>query len=175
MLSLFEAVESGAVGLSLSVIGTYLYSRRKGAESLDTEWQEQIAREGEKTKQQEERIASGAEQVKRLTAEIDNLNKPRRTPFQEKEYQRIDGLIGKHDEDCRAVLRHLMRHGKMGKYQGGAIENLPDGLDRKRAEFALRKLLENHVVTQETIPRGNMQWQQWTIAPGVNSILEELL
>ena len=175
MLSLFEAVESGAVGLSLSVIGTYLYSRRKGAESLDTEWQEQIAREGERTKQQEERIAAGAEQVKRLTAEIDNLNKPRCTPFQEKEYQRIGGVVGDCDEDCIAVLRHLMRHGKMGKYQGGAIENLPDRLDSKRAEIALKKLSENQVVTPGTITQGNMRWQQWTIAPGVNSALEELL
>lgn len=41
MLSFFEAIESGAIGLGLSVAGTYLYSRRKGAESLDTAWHDE--------------------------------------------------------------------------------------------------------------------------------------
>jgi hypothetical protein len=40
MLSLAEAVESGIIGLLLSTIGTYLYARRKGAESLDAELRE---------------------------------------------------------------------------------------------------------------------------------------
>ncbi len=120
-------------------------------------------------------ISEGREKAKRLNVEIEDLKKPKRTPLQEKEYQRIKGLMGDYDQDCIAVLRHLMRHGKMGKYQGGAIDNLPDGLDCKRTEIALKKLLENQVVTRETIPKGNMQWQQWSIAPGVNSALEELL
>ncbi len=115
------------------------------------------------------------EAINTLSAEVKNLKRPKRTPFQEKEFQRIKGLIGDCDDDCIAVLRHLMRCGKMGKYQGGAIENLPDRLNCKHAEIALKKLLENQVVTRETRPQGNMQWQQWTIASGVNSALEELL
>ena len=35
MLSLAELLESAGVGLSLSILGTYLLSRRNGAEALD--------------------------------------------------------------------------------------------------------------------------------------------
>lgn len=174
VLSLLEVLESGGIGLFLSLGSTYLYSRRKGAEFLDTEWQNQIARDEEFLTQQKEQIAVGAAKIKALSIEVEELKKPKRTAFEEKEFQRIRGFLGDCDEDCIAVLRHLMRHGKMGKYQGGAIENLP-GLGCKRAESALKKLLENQVVTWETMPQGNMRWQQWTIAPGVKSALEELL
>ena len=42
MISIVEAIESGAIGLVLSTCGTYLYSRRKGAESLDAEQSKQM-------------------------------------------------------------------------------------------------------------------------------------
>jgi hypothetical protein len=124
----------------------------------------------------DEIIISERENSKRLNSELEELKKrPNRTQFQESEYQRIKGLLSNYNEDCKTVLRHLMRHGKMGKYQGGALGNLPDGLDRKRAENALEKLLEDHLVTQEPITEGNMRRLEWTIAVGVKSALEELL
>ena len=163
-----ETLVSALVGLIISMGGTYLIAMRKGAETLDSNWHTQV---GEK----QDLLNAETARSNALAVEVGDLKRTRRTPFQEKEYQRIKGLMGDYDEDCMAVLRYLMRHGKMGKYQGGAIENLPDRLDCKRAEIALKKLLENQVVTQETITQGNMRRQEWTIAPGVNSALEELL
>ena len=152
----------------MSMLGTYLYSRRKGAESLDLDWQKEV-------KDKDEIIITERENSKRLNSEVEELKKPKRTQFQENEYQRIKYLLGNDDEDCLAVLRHLMRHGKMSKYQGGAIDNLPNGLDQRRAQNALNKLVENHLVTPAFTSEGNMRRHEWTIAPGVKWALEELL
>ena len=42
VLSLAELLESAGAGVTLSIIGTYLHSRRRGAESLDAALQNQV-------------------------------------------------------------------------------------------------------------------------------------
>ena len=97
MLSLAEAMESGAIGLILSLSGTYLYSRRQGAENLDAELQEGL-------KQADSTIES-------QNSIIQDLRKPLRSPGGQQRYEEAVESLGRLDRNAIAVLRHLNKHG----------------------------------------------------------------
>jgi hypothetical protein len=168
MISAFEALESGAVGLTLSLVGTYLYSRRKGAESLDAEWQGRV-------RQEEQQTAAERETLRRLTAEIADRNRPKRTDSEERDYQVIKSIIEKCSDDEKDVLRHLKRHGKMIENHMSGFSTVPTGFTHDRAATVLSKLTAQDITTVETrqVPSG---WERvWQIAPGAVSALDELL
>ncbi len=175
MLSLFKAVESGILGLSISLIGTYLYSRRKGAESLDTGWQIEIARQEEISKQQTEQIAAGTEQVKRLGAEIDDLKKPKRNAFEEKTYQHYKTILARYGEYERGVLSTLKIHGKMIEKTAYRLHPLPVGLSPERAANVLVRLVEDQIVTRDHQQNIGDQILTWRISPGATDAVNDWL
>lgn len=72
--SLFEVLESGAVGLVLSASGTYLYSRRKGAEALDSDWHRKVSERDAIIKElrcsQQNLLAEKDAEIERLTETV---------------------------------------------------------------------------------------------------------
>jgi hypothetical protein len=113
--------------------------------------------------------------ISTLNAEIDDLRKPKRTPFQIREHDNITALFKNYGEDEKTMLRHLRRHGKMLHHHSGSVHPLPTGFDATRAIAVFRKLMSDHITTSEThsVPGG---WEvTWKIAPGAISTLDELL
>ena len=91
--SVAEAMKGGAIGLFLSVLGTYLYSRRKGAEALDAEHLQRIP-ELEKT-------------IIELRAQVEAA---KRNPGAERLYQETKLHVEKLGDDGRKVLKCLLLH-----------------------------------------------------------------
>jgi hypothetical protein len=121
-----------------------------------------------------------AQQVKEisgLAAKVADLRKPKRTPFQEKEYQAIKSAVDSYDEDDpKKLLRHLMRHGKMTRHSQGKLVPLPAGFSDNRAASALDILKNDHLVTLGDTRYDPSGWEaSWQIAPGAIDILNELL
>jgi hypothetical protein len=168
LLSLSEVVQTGAVGFSLSLIGTYLYSRHKGAESLDAQRQEQF-------KQTEEALTAEKQITKRLAEEVEELRKPKRTAFQEEEYARIKTLIESYDEHHLLVLRHLLRHGAISQHHSGGIGPHPPGLALELAVSILNDLASDALVTKQTDYITGGWVVNWQIASGIRPVLEELV
>ncbi len=111
----------------------------------------------------------------RLNLEANDLKQPKRTPYQEKEYQAIKPAVDAYDENHKIILRHLLRCGKITKHMQGRLTPLPAGFSESLAADVLSRLASDHLITSDTrtSPGG---WEIiWQIAPGAKSILEELL
>lgn len=90
MLSLGDAMESGAIGLFLSLSGTYLYSRRKGAEALDAERETEIRNRDTKIAEQEGKIQA--------------LAKPPRTGAEQHYYEIAKLALARHGQEAMKIL-----------------------------------------------------------------------
>jgi hypothetical protein len=159
MLSLAEILESGGVGLGLSAIGTYLHSRRKGAESLDNGRHEQIS--------------VLAEQVKHLTP-------PKRTASEERKYAQAKAALEELGQQGITVLRHLENHRSL-KFNG-IIPPLPKGMSARDTKAILDICADpdKDLVTRtlSSRPSGGVApilEYTYTIAAGMTTVLEELL
>jgi len=159
MLSFGEAIESGAIGLGLSLAGTYLYSRRKGAEALDIQLQEDL----DKARQS-----------------ITELSKPKptRTNAEQYRYDEAKAAIVRIEEPGVRMLIHLQKHGAL-KFNG-FTPPLPTGFGKQSAISALEHCVKLGLVTPETTsrPSGGVQpivETTYRIAPGMQGVLDELL
>jgi hypothetical protein len=161
VISLADAIESGFVGLSLSLLGTYLYSRRKGAESLDATLHSKI--DGcEKTISEQNRLLSKpdtAEEYHRRTAR---------------------GHFANLSDDAKAVLRLLWTRGAVkirlddhGMPLPGEYETYLPGIPRARAE--LGNLSEHGFVVYRRDRDFTGPFIDWEIAGGYRSSLGDIL
>jgi hypothetical protein len=101
--------------------------------------------------------------------------KPERNPFQEKQYQRIKDILSAYDEKHKAVLSHLLIHGKMTKVHGGKLSPLPTGFWEELAAKILDKLISDQLVVSEGGPYPGGWQASWQISPEIRSLVEELL
>lgn len=112
MLSLIEILESGGVGLGLSILGTYLHSRRKGAEALD---------------------AGLLDTISTRDSTIETLQTALKQPVisQHELYnrQRVRDWLAGADEAELGVLKFLVDHGESLSSQ--VYENNPQNGDRR--------------------------------------------
>jgi len=159
----------GVVSLGFSLLGSYAIAMRRGAESLDVRWQERI-------RQRDEELGAEKDRIEKLNAQVEDLKeKPTRTPFQKKEFQSIKSTVDGDSEQCKSVLRCLMRRGKLTRNAVGKIVHLPVGLTEAQTVEALTVLESQHLV----VPSG--QWIQngyettWEIPEKIELMLEELL
>lgn len=120
-------------------------------------------------------IVKEKEHVRSLINEVDDLKKPKRTPFQEQEYQIIKGVVDGYDENHRAVLRHLLRHGKMTEHHSMGISPLPAGFRRENVGAVLNKLIADNLITWEIHQIGGGWQKTFCVAPGALPFLQELL
>lgn len=132
MLTIAEAVESGVLGVFLSVVGTYLFSRHKGAEALDADKTEQLAKAQQHSEEQ-------TAQIRALTSK-----------HPEDEYK--ENQVGEWLKDFNIlhieVLRWLLHNGPADQHE---LRNTCPIDDRTRAE-ALDKAIEVGLV--RAVPRG---------------------
>jgi hypothetical protein len=113
MLPLAEALESGAIGLLLSVSCTYLYSRRKGAEALDMERVTEIGGSVALQKEAATELDGQKRQVKFLTDAL-----ARKHPHNEKKEADIArGMAAVDDRQRKAIVLLLesdeVQHGRL--------------------------------------------------------------
>jgi hypothetical protein len=130
----------------------------------------------QKLTEQDRRYSVLQEENSRLNLEVNELkNKPPRTPFQERELQRIKSTIDGDSEQCRSVLRCLLGTGKLTRNTAGKVLHPPTGLTEAQTVEALTVLESQHLV----VPSG--QWIQngyettWEIPEKIELMLEELL
>jgi hypothetical protein len=100
MLSFVEVIESGTVGLSLSLIGTYLYSRRKGAENLDAGLHQEIESHRSSAVGLQERVNSLIERSK-----ID--------PIEEHKQQQVRSWLAVLQPQQQDFFGWLLSHGEV--------------------------------------------------------------
>lgn len=161
VISLAEAMESGALGLLLSLSGTYLYSWWKGAEALDAE-------RGGQAKQHLEIINSQKQQIEALS------NKPKRTPAEEHHFAQAKAALQRIGPDGIEVLRHLHRAGSMTF--GNMAPPLPPGMTRDGVQQILNLCWQQHgLVTREESRHGLHIDYVYKIAQGMQKALDELL
>ena len=156
MLSLAEAVESGAFGLIVSLTGTYLFSRRKGAEALDAQLHEEL-----------DKVNRAAE-----------LGKHSRTNAEQYRYDKAKAAVTEIQEQGVLMLQHLQTHGPI-KFNG-LIPPLPHGMGKSDAIAILQKCVTLDLVTSETTSRPSggtapIVETVFRISPGMQSILDEVL
>jgi hypothetical protein len=121
-------------------------------------------------------IGSRFELYKKYFNEIQTLKKkPERSPFQDKEYQRLKDLLAVYDENHKALLGHLLRHGKMTKILGSNLSPLPAGFREELAATILDRLISDQLVTSDGHPSPGGWTASWRISPGAKSAIEELL
>ena len=171
MLSLYEFLESGATGLILSLGSTYLYSRRKAAESLDMDWQNQLNFMGKELRMEQEAVVLERETVKRLAGEVTDLKKTKRTPAEQERYNLAKAALGKLPPEAVGALQHLLIHEKLTF--GMHSSSPPAGMDHNKAQDIYSQCYQNNLVTRFIDPRTNHT--SYEIAPGMKSALEELL
>jgi len=168
MLSFSEVIESGLVGVVVTVAGTYLHSRRKGAEALDAQW-------GQKSGQQEAELAGKRLQIKSLQAEVNELKIPKRTPRQVKDYEEVSAILKDADVKEITILDHLRKVEKMSKSDQSGLGPLPSNFDRQQAEYALIGLVGKRLVVCDHLDLSGRWEVRWRIADWAKPHVEELL
>jgi hypothetical protein len=163
-----ESVVNGSIGLALSMVGTYGIAMRRGAENLDREHEDKIKLQGDE-------LAIEKARVRNLNAEVEDLKKPKRTAFEEKEYQIIKSTVDGYDELHKDVLRHLLRVGKMTETFMVQLSPLPPKLNRDATTKILNQFAADNIAFIER-GQGLRGFEDvWQIAPGAIRALNELL
>lgn len=173
MLSLAEAVESGALGLFLSLTGTYLYSRRKGAEALDAERRSQVGEAIDQVRQHADTIESQNQRIAVLSSDLTEAKRPKRTAAEEHHFAIAKDAITRIGPAGVEVLRHLYRVGQM---RFGIMDpGLPMGISRDATLNVLISCQHLGLVTREESRQGLNTSYIYKIAPGMEKALDELL
>jgi len=160
MLSPAEFIGSGATGLSLSVLGTYLLSRRKGAETLDAAQRLEAVKAQEKIEEQQRALDEA-------------LRKPKRTRAEEHHYSAARASLEKLPTECAEVLRHLRLHENLT--YGRMNPSCPSGMSFTNHRGFLDLCAEEHLVDKKARNTpGGIEWD-YRIAPGMQATLDELL
>jgi hypothetical protein len=136
MISLIEAVESGVATFAFSLMLTYLYSRRRGAEILDAAWQIDSAKKRQEISEQRNTIES-------LTT------KPKRTAAEEHHYASAKDSLDKLGPECVIALRHLDISGSL--LYGRMDPPAPKGMIARDVRAFLNLCVDEQLVTKETI------------------------
>ncbi|MGD0459735.1 MAG: hypothetical protein ABSC21_18560, partial [Terriglobia bacterium] len=103
------------------------------------------------------------------------ISKPTRSKFEQDTYDETKKLLDSYDENHKVLFRHLLRHGKMTKILGAKLSPLPPGFREELAASILDKLISDQLVTSDGHPSPSGWTASWQIAPGVKSIIKELL
>lgn len=183
VLSLAEAIESGAIGLALSLSGTYLFSRRKGAEALDLDWQcrtdraqadcnQAMADLTKKLGEHSTTIENQGKHIASLATALEQERKPKRTAAEEHRRAAAKTALERVGEHGESVLRHLMTHGVLSF--GFYGPNPPSGITGEQFRSILNFCSEENLVTRE-YAAGAEGKISYTIAPAMRAVLEELL
>jgi hypothetical protein len=151
MLSLTEAVGSGAIGLTCSFVATYLHSRRKGAESLDSELRSELA--------------CANTEVEKLAAQFQLLQESPAERQARFEFDAAKAVIDRHGADCITILRHIIRRGTT------TPSTLPSNMDDRAVFGLLEALTEDGILNRDDTGTA----ATWRIAPGMLSALQKLL
>jgi hypothetical protein len=167
MISLGEAMESGAIGLLCSLSGTYLYSRRKGAEALDAERAADI-------RDKETKILEHQESIQRLNLAL--AKRPRTGPEQHY-YEMAKLALARRGPEAVTILYHMRTHGPI-EFTDWIVPHLPSGIvDRKAAERVLEMLKKDDIVNVSHTPDRTGTKSTWKIAGGdaMLAALDDLL
>jgi hypothetical protein len=154
MLSPAEFLESAAIGILLSILGTYLLSRRKGAEVLDTERARDLAKisaELEETATQNIALRAAAS---------------RKDPVDEFKEQEVRGWLESFPAEEIKVIRWLLHHG----------ESDDDDFRALLVSVAIRGAALNKAIRHglvKTFPRGTGTAHK--ISEGYRDALREVL
>lgn len=111
------------------------------------------------------------EQVARITA---LETKPPRTASEQHHYEIAKAAIQKHGETGITVLRHLKLHGQVVFGDFHSVQP-PAGMDVQSFRSTLNALTGSHVVVMATKNTGAIFEYVYTLAPGVDASMEELL
>lgn len=167
MLSVFEIVMSGTVGLSTALVGTYLHSRRKGAEFLDTQWMLENGK-------METHLAGKQTQIETLQTEVDELRKPKLTSRQQQDIAELSEFIENADPKEIIMFEHLRKVEKISRSDQSGFGPLPPGFDPRQAEYILIGLREKRLVIPDYLDFGGRWELHWKMAPWAKAALEHL-
>lgn len=168
MISLLEAVESGGIGLFMSITGSYVYSVFEGARSLDKTWHDDSEKLSKELQRQTER-------GDRLDSQLADSLRPKRSEFEEREFQDIKSKVDRYGEDERTVLRHLLRHHAMTEDTMYSLYPLPDGFSRDRTVNAFNVLVCEHICVRRFSQNLGNHATSLEITPGAIPHLIQLL
>ncbi len=168
LISLGEAVVGCAVGLALSVIGTYLYSRKKAAEGIDGQWCEENAHF-------REALSAAIKKAAQLTDEINALRKPKIEPKQKWIFEKLKPLMVAYDDEYRVMLKQLHVAEEMTHSSNRHLFPLPEGVSHRRALQILHDLYKDHLACM-TESQTDYGWRiTWKISPHAKPIMDSLL
>jgi hypothetical protein len=167
VLNMAETIESGLIGLAVSLIGNYFIAMWKAAETLDAESRSELATT-------RARLEAESQRVVVLTSEIAALRAPKRTSKQEHDYNHAKQALEPIGEKGRIALQFLMTHEKLsfGFYDPPVTFPMPT----QELRDILRTASDNGLVTIRHERLHPMEPQMvYEIAPGMKAALEELL
>ena len=177
MTNVVETLQNAAAGLVVSVIGTYCLSVFASAKLLDEDRGVETTTLEAALMRQQSALAAETQRVSDLTAEVEGLKKPKRTPAEEHQLAVARaGLdsFGEYAAECAIpVLRHLMSHGVLtfGFYD----PPLPQRMNAVDVRTTLLALVNLDLVTREQGLKPGTSADSFKIAPGMRAALEELL
>jgi hypothetical protein len=153
VLPIAEAVKIGAIGLTLSLLGTYLYSRRKGAETLDA------ARHTELVRTSSELSDKTVENLSLQTA------LSRKHPVDEFRENQINQWFQKFNSEEIEVLKWLLHKSET-----------VDRTCKNPQIYALKRFVAETELVEETTERqpGGV-YAHWTINPNYRQVLTNIL
>jgi hypothetical protein len=173
-LSLAELLQGAGGGVLVSILATYLHSRRKGAEALDASF-DQALEQANKTIESRDRA-------------LQDLQKKRRTPAEEHNYQLARRALEELGSDATAVLRHLRNHESLTAtsptIQFGPpsydIQPAMQSMNTKTVVAMLDACAARDLVTRTPFTRSSggvvpITGSTYQIASGMRSAIEELL
>jgi hypothetical protein len=168
VLNLEETFTSGAIGLVVSMVGTYLIGVWKGAEALDAGLRVTIEDRNQTVAERDREIQEKARTIQALSA------KPKRTAAEEHHYLTAQTALQKLGEDCITVLRHLRTHDTLtfGEFDA----QTPTGMTVEKTRVILDHCVTEHLATVRAhSSRSGYVDHTYEIAPGMKTVLDELL
>jgi hypothetical protein len=166
MLTAIQALGSGVSGLSISLVGTYLHSRRKGAEAIDAIFRQELAtRSAELTRQKE--IIEGQART------IEALQKPVRSPAEAHRYAAARSSLDEIGPDSVTVLRHLRTHCTL-KFSN-VDPPAPQGMNSRDARAILNLCVAKGLATVSASQHPGGYYYTYSIPEAMHAVLDELL
>jgi len=119
--------------------------------------------------------AANTKCIEELTAKVEELKKPRRSPLEQTQDERLKKFFVQYGDQEKSVLNYLAMHQVIVRTDRSTDFPLISGVAKDRIWDILRKLHNDDMVSQNTEHPGNGWKETWRISQGAMYTLNQEL
>jgi FtsZ-binding cell division protein ZapB len=120
-------------------------------------------------------VYTANQRIRSLSAEVEELKKPRRTVAQERDYQEVKAHLENCTEHEITTLRHLRKVEEVTQTDQSGLSSLPPKFTRDMLATSLTNLHDKRLITRRADDFPDHWKVTWCIADWAKPHLEELL